>query len=103
MRIDKWYDEGRAIEIELPKRVPAVEEATYWSKGASFGKYRVYVHLEDSTKAIWFDLKSLKLEGTDDEEIEKACLSIISPWLEPTPAPKPESPEDLARRIEDCF
>ena len=94
------FDQARAIEIELPKRVPDVEDATYWSKGASFGKYRVYVHLEENgTKAIWFDLKALKLEGYDSKEIEKACISIISPWLEPTPAPKPKTPEE----IEDLF
>ena len=103
MKIDKWYDEARAIEIELPKRVPTVEEASYWRKGASFGKHRVYINLKDSTKQIWFDLRSLKLEGIDNQEIENTCISILAPWLEPTPAPKPESPEDLARRIEDCF
>ena len=103
MKIDTWYDKARAIEIELPKRVPTVEEANYWVKGSSFGKYRVYIHLEDSTRTIWFNLRNLELEGIDDKAIEKACISIISPWLEPTPAPKPETPEELAKRIEDCF
>ena len=103
MKVDRWYDEARAIEIELPKRVPAVEEAKYWSKGASFGKHRVYIHIKDSTKQVWFDLKSLKLNGYDSKEIEEACISILAPWLEPTPAPKPETPEERARRIEDCF
>ena len=103
MKIDKWYDEGRAIEIELPKRVPTVEEANYWLKGASFGKHRVYIHLEDSTKQIWFDLRNLELDGIDDKEIEKACKAIIYPWLEPKPAPKQETPEELAKRIEECF
>ena len=99
MRIDKWYDEGRAIEIELPKRVPAVEEATYWRKGSSFGKHRVYIHLEDNDRAIWFDLRNLELDGIDDKEIEKACKAIVSPWLEPTPAPRPKTQEE----IEDLF
>ena len=99
MRIDHWYDEARAIEIELPKRIPTVEEATYWRKGSSFGKHRVYIHLEDSTKTIWFDLRNLELDGVDNKEIEKACLSIISPWLEPKPAPKPKTQEE----IEDLF
>ena len=90
------YDQARAIEIELPKRVPDVEDATYWRKGSSFGKYRVYIHLEeDSTKMIWFDLKNLELDGIDDAEIEKACLSIISPWLEPKPAPRPKTQEEI--------
>lgn len=99
MKIDRWYDMGRAIEIELPKRVPEVEEANYWLKGSSFGKHRVYIHLENSTRRIWFDLTSLKLEGYDSKEIEKACISIITPWLEPKPAPRPKTQEE----IEDCF
>lgn len=99
MKIDRWYDMGRAIEIELPKRVPEVEEANYWLKGSSFGKPRVYIHLENSTRRIWFDLTSLKLEGYDSKEIEKACISIITPWLEPKPAHRPKTQEE----IEDLF
>lgn len=99
MKIDRLYDEARALEIELPKKVSTVEEATYWRKGSSFGKHRVYIHLENSTRRIWFDLKSLKLEGYDSKEIEKACISIITPWLEPKPAPRPKTQEE----IEDLF
>lgn len=95
MKIDRWYDMGRAIEIELPKRVPEVEEANYWLKGSSFGKHRVYIHLEDSNKRIWFELRNLELDGIDDKDIEAACKDIISPWL----AHRPKTQEE----IEDLF
>ena len=131
---------ARALEIELPKRVPAVKSAKYWERGEQFGKRRVYIEFSEETvleelseychKKVcgsalrwlrsegkcWLDLDAAKLEGLRAEklsclgkqqtenaravlgdfraEVEAACQAIISPWLEPKPAPKPESPED---------
>ena len=134
---------ARALEIELPKRVPAVKSAKYWARGEQFGKRRVYIEfseeavLEELSECChkkvcgsalrwlrkagkcWFDLDSAKLEGLRTEklsclgkqqtenaravlgdfraEVEAACKDIISPWLEPTPTPKPKSSEDQPR------
>ena len=140
---------ARALEIELPKRVPAVKSAKYWERGEQYGKRRVYIEFSEENvleelaeychKRVcgsalrwlrnegkcWFELTSAKLEGLRTEklsvlgkqqtenardvlgefraEVEAACQDVISPWLEPTSPPKPESPEDRARRIEECF
>lgn len=139
-------DVARALEIELPKRVPAVKSANYWERGEQFGKRRVYIEFSEETvleelseychKRVcgsalrwlrnegkcWFDLSSAKLEGLRTEklsclgkqqtenardvlgglraEVEAACQEVISPWLEPKPAPKPEC-QELEKRIEE--
>ena len=119
---------ARALELELPNRVPAVNSATFWERGEQFGKRRVYVTFEDAavldelneychksnantalrwlTKdgKCWFDLDAAELQGLNTEglsclgkrqtenargvledlrgEVEAACNSILSPWLE---------------------
>lgn len=87
---------ARALEIELPKRVPAVKSAKFWERGEQFGKRRVYIEFYEETvleelseychKSVcgsalrwlrsagkcWFDLSSAKLEGLRTEKL--SCL-----------------------------
>lgn len=84
---------ARALELELPNRVPAVKSAQYWERGAQYGKNRVYVNFIEeavleqlgeycskstSTGAAgwlrregkcWFDLDSAELEGLRTEKL----------------------------------
>ena len=87
---------ARALELELPNRVPAVKSAQYWERGEQFGKHRVYVtfnnepvmeelseycHKGNATTALrwlsrdgkcWFDLDAAELQGLNTEGL--SCL-----------------------------
>lgn len=119
---------ARALELELPNRVPAVKSVQYWERGEQYGKRRSYIHFSEALVAeelseycykgnantalrwlsrdgkCWFDLDSAQLEGLNTErlsclgkrqtenargvlddlrnEVEAACNTILSPWLE---------------------
>ena len=72
---------ARALEIELPKRVSGIENVCYWQKGEQFGLRRVYINATSGSKC-WFDLDHVEIEGDKNEELERACNAILSPWLE---------------------
>lgn len=87
---------ARALELELPNRVPAVKSVQYWERGEQYGKRRSYIqfidavvaeelneycHKGNATTALrwlsrdgkcWFDLDSAELEGLDTEKL--SCL-----------------------------
>ena len=87
---------ARALELELPNRVPVVKSAQYWERGEQFGKRRVYVtfndeavmeelneycHKGNATTALrwlgrdgkcWFDLDAAELQGLNTERL--SCL-----------------------------
>lgn len=84
---------SRALELELPNRVPAVKSAQYWDNGEAYGKRRVYVNFIEETVheelseychkssagtatrwlrqegKCWFDLDSAELEGLRTEKL----------------------------------
>lgn len=87
---------ARALELELPNRVPAVKSVQYWERGEQYGKRRAYIQFIDSVVAeelneychkssantalrwlikdskCWFDLDSAELEGLNTERL--SCL-----------------------------
>ena len=87
---------ARALELELPNRVPAVKNAQYWEAGEKYGKRRVYINFIEETvlEALseychkssanaaagwlrregkcWFDLDSAELQGLNTERL--SCL-----------------------------
>ena len=87
---------ARALELELPNRVPAVKDVQYWERGEQYGKRRAYIHFSEATVAeelneychkgnattalrwlsrdgkCWFDLDSAELEGLDTARL--SCL-----------------------------
>ena len=74
---------ARALEIELPKRVHRIERVSYWEKGELYGKRRAYITIRgNASKKCWIDLDAITLVGLKDPEIERACDSILRPWLE---------------------
>lgn len=84
---------ARALELELPNRVPAVKSAQYWERGEQYGKNRVYVNFieeavleqlgEYCSKSTsngaagwlrregkcWYDLDSAELQGLRTEKL----------------------------------
>lgn len=84
---------ARALELELPNRVPAIKNAQYWEAGEKYGKRRVYInfieetvldelseycHKGSATGALswlrrdgkcWFDLDSAELSGLRTEKL----------------------------------
>lgn len=84
---------ARALELELPNRVPAVKSAQYWERGAQYGKNRVYINFIEGTvmEALseycskstsngaagwlrregkcWYDLDSAELQGLRTEKL----------------------------------
>ena len=87
---------ARALELELPNRVPAVKSAQYWERGEQYGKRRVYVTFNEATVAeelneychkgnattalrwlsrdgkCWFDLDAAELQGLNTDKL--SCL-----------------------------
>ena len=87
---------ARALELELPNRVPAVKDVQYWERGEQYGKRRVYIHFIDSAVLedlneychkgnantalrwlsrdgkCWFDLDAAELQGLNTERL--SCL-----------------------------
>lgn len=87
---------ARALELELPNRVPAVKSVQYWERGEQFGKRRAYISFSEETVAeelaeycsrgtrtsalswlsrdgkCWFDLDSAELQGLNTTKL--SCL-----------------------------